>query len=275
MKTISLMTRSLLKSLSFIFLTGSILNLNAAGSFAQDVSFTTGTIVPGPLDIGPSPNEGDFNGDGFLDMALPDFSDELSDRVFILLGTATGAFESAPDVSVGCPKGVAVGDFNGDNKPDLAVASCEDVSRDDVMQGNVSILLGNGDGTFGPITHFAVGLTPLSVVVGDFNRDGKSDLAVANGLSEDVSILLGNGDGTFKPAGNFAVGRNPYSVAAGDLNGDGNIDLAIANRLSNDVSVLLGTGTGNFRATKNFPIPDNHGRSPQWILMATESLILW
>ena len=88
---------------------------------------------------------------------------------------------------------MAVGDFNGDGRQDLAVAN----------QGSatVSILLGNGDGTFDAAMNFGAGFAPSSVAVGDFNGDGRQDLAVANQGSATVSILLGNGDGTFGTAG--------------------------------------------------------------------------
>src|SRR5271156_6774862 len=94
-----------------------------------------------------------------------------------------------------CTWPVAVGDFNGDGKLDLAVANNDG--------GNVSILLGNGDGTFQTALDFSVESGPSSLAVGDFNRDGKLDLAVANNVSGNVSILLGNGDGTFQPAANY------------------------------------------------------------------------
>jgi VCBS repeat protein/FG-GAP repeat protein len=127
---------------------------------------------------------------------------------------------------------VAVGDFNGDGMQDLAVAN------DTVGIGSVSVLLGNGDGTFQPAQNFAAGSSPFSVAVGDFNGDGVPDLAVANLNSINVSVLLGNGDGTFQPAQNFGVGTGPRSMAVGDFNGDGKLDLAVA-ALFTSVSVLI------------------------------------
>jgi hypothetical protein len=155
------------------------------------------------------------------------------------------AFTAATNFEAGDrPRSVAVGDFNGDGRRDLVVAN--------EISVNVSILLGNGNGTFGAATNFAVGTGPQSVAVGDFNGDGKQDLAVANQLSNNVSILLGNGNGTFGAATNFAAGTGPLSVAVGDFNGDGKQDLATANQFSGNVSILLGNGNGTFGAATNF-----------------------
>ena len=139
---------------------------------------------------------------------------------------------------------MAVGDFNGDGKADLAVAN--------YGSDNVSVLLGNGNGTFQAAVNYAAGTSPHSVAVGDFNGDGKADLAVANYGSNNVSVLLGNGNGTFQAAVNYAAGTSPCSVAVGDFNGDGKADLAVANYGSNNVSVLLGNGNGTFQAAVNY-----------------------
>ena len=88
-------------------------------------------------------------------------------------------------------------------------------------------------------TNFAVGSTPLFVAVGDFNGDGRLDLAVANFSSNSVSILLGTGSGSFGAATNFTVGTNPYSIAAGDFNGDGKLDLAVANGHVFDIEKII------------------------------------
>ncbi|MFM6732096.1 MAG: Calx-beta domain-containing protein, partial [Microcystis panniformis] len=106
---------------------------------------------------------------------------------------------------------------------------------------------------FSPPTNFTVGNRPSSVTVGDFNGDGKSDLAVANSYSNNVSVLLGTGTGSFGPATNFSVGITPRSVTVGDFNSDGKSDLAVANRYGT-VSVLLGTGTGSFGTATNFSV---------------------
>ena len=106
---------------------------------------------------------------------------------------------------------------------------------------------------------FAINFKPFSVAVGDFNGDGKQDLATANSGSNDVSVLLGDGAGGFGAATNFAAGTSPVSVAVGDFNGDGKQDLAVANFNSNNVSVLLADGAGGFSAAVNF----NTGTGPQ------------
>src|SRR5205807_9414060 len=85
--------------------------------------------------------------------------------------------------------------------------------------GGVTMLLGNGDGTFQAAKGLTAGGNPSSVAVGDFNDDGVPDLAVANLGSNNVSVLLGNGDGTFRAARGFPAGAAPLSVAGGDGTG--------------------------------------------------------
>ena len=101
--------------------------------------------------------------------------------------------------------------------------------------------------SFAAPANFGVGTDPFSVAVGDFNGDGRQDLAVANGGSDNVSILLGDGAGSFSAPTNFGAGNLPSSVAVGDFNGDGKQDLAVANGGSDNVSILLGDGAGNFQ----------------------------
>jgi hypothetical protein len=149
----------------------------------------------------------------------------------VLLGNGNGTFQAARNFAAG--SSVAVGDFNGDGLQDLATA--RDTAE---ITTTVLVLLSNGDGTFQGRS-FAAGIAPVSVAVGDFNSDGRPDLAVANAASNDVSVLLGNGDGTFQAAQNFAVGIGPDSVAVGDFNGDGKPDLAVVNFGSGNISVLI------------------------------------
>jgi hypothetical protein len=109
--------------------------------------------------------------------------------------------------------------------------------------------------SFSPAVNYPVGLSPQAVVTGDFNGDGRLDLAVANQSSSTVSILLGNADGAFQAAQNFATGAGPQSLAVGDFNKDGKLDLVTANGNANDVSVLLGTGNGTFQAPQSLVLP--------------------
>jgi hypothetical protein len=160
------------------------------------------------------------------------------------------------------PISVAGGDFDGNGHPDLVVVN--------QLSDDVSVLLGNGDGTFVLETRFGVGGFPTGVAIGDFNGDGRQDLAVANQRTGDVSVLLGNGDGTFAPEMHFESGSGAFSVAVGDFDADGRQDLAVANGglNSNTVSVLLGNGDGSFA-------PGNPSPSRSGTLMVTGVRISW
>ena len=152
------------------------------------------------------------------------------------------------------PTSIAAADFNGDGIPDLAIVN--------YGSNTLTILLGNGDGTFrATAVSPATGAYPMSVVVGDFNGDGKADLAVANYFGNTVTILLGNGDGTFTQAASPSAGYYPTSITTGDFNGDGKTDLAIANSNNNTVTILLGNGDGTFTATAASPSTGNYPRS--------------
>src|SRR5436309_2815474 len=118
-------------------------------------------------------------------------------------------------------RSVAIGDLNGDGRPDLAAANASSTT--------VSVLLGNGDGTVGVKADYGTGSYPNSVAIGDLDGDGKPDLATANVGSNTVSVLLGNSDGTFGVMTDFVTGGASFSVAIGDLDGDGKLDLATAN----------------------------------------------
>jgi hypothetical protein len=152
---------------------------------------------------------------------------------------ATVSFAAPINVTVGGgPASVAVGDFNRDGNPDLAVAN--------QLIDTVSVLLGSASGGFTRQTpDLAVGGFPTSVAVGDFNGDQDPDLAVASGFGT-VSVLLGGSGASFTRQPDLAIGGTPWSVAVGDFNGDHDPDLAVANQLSNNVSVLLGGVGGSF-----------------------------
>jgi dienelactone hydrolase len=160
--------------------------------------------------------------------------------------SSTLRFGVASEISTGTQAdGVAIGDFNRDGKLDLAVAN--------IGSNNVSILLGNGDGTFQPPVNYSVGAAPYTVAVGDLNGDGKPDLAVSNDNGPSISILLGNGDGTFQPVVDYPVGSGANSVTIADLNADGKLDLISSNWGSQNVSVLLGNGDGTLQPAVNYP----------------------
>jgi hypothetical protein len=98
-------------------------------------------------------------------------------------------------------------------------------------------------------------LAPIWVAVGDFNGDGRIDLAVTASAVGQIDILLGNGDGTFQPPVTYAAGgKRPQSVAVGDFNGDGNLDLVVANTGSQSVGVLLGNGDGSFQKAASYGV---------------------
>jgi hypothetical protein len=184
----------------------------------------------------------DLNADGRPDLAVANLN---SNTVSVLLGNGNGTFGVKTDFGVGsAPVSVAIADFNADGRPDLAVAN-----GGYGVGSTVSVLLGNGDGTFGAKTDFGTGIIPSSVAIADLNADGRSDLAVANNNSGTVSVLLGNGDGSFGSETEFGIGSGPLSVAIADINADGRPDLAVANSGSfpdyiGTVSVLINTGAG-------------------------------
>jgi hypothetical protein len=186
--------------------------------------------------------------------------------VSVLLGKGNGGFHPAknsPVVPFASPFSLALGDFNADGKQDVATAN------GDAHHGtlpSLSVLLGKGNGTFGPASTFSNGASPAQwVAVEDLNRDGKHDLVTANRGTNDVSVLLGNGDGIFATAKTFTVlpGERPVSVAVGDFDGDGKHDLVTANYGSNNVSVLLGLGDGSFGVATIFAVGDGPVDSPR------------
>ena len=162
---------------------------------------------------------GDFNGDGRLDLAVTNYN--ATGTVGIFLGNGVGGF-AAPvlynsgTAVDGLPTAVAVGDFNGDNRLDLAVTNSSN--------NTIGILTGKGDGTFNAATSISsgTGTNPMAVVAADFNGDMHLDLAVANYGTNTVGVFLGNGDGTFAAPANLGTGGYwPDALAVADFNGDG------------------------------------------------------
>ena len=191
---------------------------------------------------------GDFNADGIPDVAV--VGGTYAQPLVILLGNADGSYTTAPGLSLPTyflgP--IAVADFNGDGKQDLALLAA--------AANSVIILLGNGDGTFQMAASSpTVGQASSQMVAGDFNGDGNQDLVV---LANTSTILLGNGDGTFNAAPPSTLGGYlPYAIAMGDFNQDGKLDLAVSFTSVNNISLLPGNGDGTFAAAINVAAPTN------------------
>lgn len=148
------------------------------------------------------------------------------------------------------PGVVEIADVNGDGKPDIIVAN--------EQSNNVTILLGDGKGRFTEAkgSPFPAGHAPNDIAVGDFNRDGKLDLAFANHEEKYLTVLFGDGQGAFTPASNSPVAADvkphTHGVASGDLNGDGNLDLVTDSWETDQVEVLFGDGKGSFTTPGSF-----------------------
>jgi len=223
---------------------------NGDGTFQAPLTYTG--FFPSSLAVG------DFNGDGKADLAMSNAPSLGSLSVLtVLLGNGDGTFQPAVNYpnSASVPDSVAVADFNGDGKQDLAVGG----------SGGVSIFLGKGDGTFQPPVSYATSTQPTSIAVSDFNGDGKPDLALANDdftTGGNVTVLIGNGDGTFQAPTSYLAGANPFSVAAADFNGNGKADIAAANDGSKSVSVLMGTAFApTTTSLTSSPNPSTFGES--------------
>ncbi|MEH2051545.1 beta strand repeat-containing protein [Nostoc sp.] len=227
------------------------------GTTAYSITTETASIAIAPL-VGLKPYSivvADFDKDGNPDLVTVNKS---SQSVSVLLGRGDGSFKPASNLSVvgfnGLnPYSVAVADFDKDGKLDLVTANNS--------SNNISVLFGDskGTGTFGPAVNFALesASAPISVAVGDFNKDGKSDIVTANNASQNVSVLLGDGNGGFATAKNFKVPSRPTAVTVGDFNGDGKSDLAVTSSYFNNVSILLGNGDGTFKSATQFAVGTN------------------
>jgi hypothetical protein len=226
-----------------------ILLSNGNGTFTVNQTITlTGS---NPLAIA----AGFIDGDANLDLVVADLT---GDRVWVILGNGDGTFQTTgiSPIQISLPFGtgpaaIAIGDFNGDTFADLAVVNVGIVDDScSVSQpanaDKVTILLGDGLGTFGAPTTYPVGSNPRAIAMGDFNKDGIVDLVTANYCSHDVSVLFGVGNGTLLSAVSYVVDpsdtpglQNPTGVAVGDLDNNGFDDIAVSNAGTDSVSVLL------------------------------------
>ena len=263
---------------------------NGDGTFQPQVTYP---VVPAPAPtneayLAPSAVvAGDFTGDGRIDLAvvwLIGSSNSEWAEVSVLLGNGDGTFQPRVIYPVGPPpvpdnggyvdpSAIVAGDFTADGRLDLAVAISS--YNNDTPQGEVSVLLGNGDGTFEPAVQHPAGLSYNlgGMVAGDFTGDGRIDLAVAGqgGASDnypgEVAVLLGDGDGTFQPAVLYPVGFDPNSIVAVDVAGDGPPDLAVLGANydaatqtdAGELTVLLGNGDGTFQPGATYPVGSNPG----------------
>jgi len=216
---------------------------DGVGHFTLGNTYSIGTAV---VHVPRSLATADLNGDGNLDLIVPDTSNWA---VAVLYGKGDGTFPTSAEFAaavpnVTAPTGVAVGDFNKDGKPDIVVASSTGCCP---LGGGITVLLNKGNGTFQPPVLYSnpSGVDAGLVAVADLNLDGKLDVVESSMGGHNVAVFLGNGDGTFQAAKNTFV---PWAsaVAIGDLNGDKKPDLVVSSYYDGTVWVLLNKGSGNF-----------------------------
>jgi hypothetical protein len=242
-------------------------DLAVADFFSGDVTVLLGngdgTFRPGAtVHVGPRPDaiaKADFNGDGRADLVV---ADDVTGELSVLLGNGDGTFRASGSVPGGVgPVALIAADLNGDGRPDLAVADAGGLPG----TGGVMILAGAGDGTFGAARPAVPGLTvtPRALALGDFNGDGKPDLAVADYVLDEVTVLLRSGDG-YRAGTPVGFAQRPYALASGDFNGDGRTDLIVSTEGATASTVLLARGDGGFLD----PRPNPVGQQPSGVVAA-------
>lgn len=198
-----------------------------------------------------------------LKLSIPTLTEKTKWYALIIIGALfsisptasaqTVVFGSGASYGAGTgPWGIVSGDFNGDGFPDLAVANHGGVTPATYGNG-VNVLLGKADGTFNTAVHYNGGTGPTYLVRGDFDRDGKLDIATSNTDSDSISVMRGNGDGTFQPAVSSPVGHLPQEITAADFNRDGYLDFAFP-FFGSSLSVMMADGSGGFHAVVNYPV---------------------
>lgn len=272
--------------LASLILTSSPLTAQKTVSFVGQPVISSGGMLSTSIAMG------DVNGDGIPDLVIANGCAENANCnvasggvVSVLLGNGNGTFQSAVPYSTGAAASlsVAIGDVNGDGKPDLVVTNqCAESSGPCLIQsqGMVSVLLGNGNGTFQAAVLYSSGaIVPNSVAIADVNGDGIPDLVIAHSSisasngNGGVSVLLGNGNGTFQTAVIYNSGAiTANSVAIKDVNGDGVPDLVVANTSQTSgtgspgaVTVLIGNGNGTFQTAVSY---SSGGSGAVWAVVA-------
>ncbi len=247
-----------------IFLGNGDATFNGFGFFQPPATLAT-NANPGQMTVG------DFNGDGILDIAVVNFGSFAGDTVSVFLGNGNGTFKPKVDYDVSlAPLSIVAADFNGDGKLDLAVADSCGTSTPCGRPGLVSILMGNGDGTFQPHMDYPAGSFPYTIVAGDFNGDGKLDVAVSDLDSAQVTILAGVGDGTFVSSTTVPTSGSPVGLLAADFNRDGEMDLAAGT--GSGVNILLQNSATTTMTLSLAPTALNFGNQAVEVLSATKTV---
>jgi FG-GAP-like repeat/PASTA domain len=194
---------------------------------------------------------GDLNDDRRADIVTANYN---PGSVSVDLNRGGGRFQGGDYPVGGLARRIAIGDLDGDSKPDLVTTLEGEVRSTDIPHG-FSVLINKGDGHFSPRRDYETETTPSCIALEDLNADNRADLAI--GLGKTVSVLINRGDGTFLPRVAYTIGAQPRSVDAGDLNGDAKPDL-VAVAEASSLSVLLNRGDGTFEAKRDY----RSGRSP-------------